>query len=323
MRQIRKILKACIFIVLCLPMVSHSMNLTFRQSPDLEFTSEHIYINQHKIVITYTLTNLSSHPLNETLVFSQPEYLSPQDLNLEFTVDNKNINYKLRQKSISATGFDVTDVISSLGLPADPVLAIQHIDSSNNIQSIRRKLSQFQLLNSEDLPNWITKSYVYWEQRLSGNQSITVKQSFSPEIKQKIMKANHPNLLLTIPTNLANLILKPVVSKHNRFKKVKQEINDALPELLSYCPSNRDYKHIQKHLKNSDILHGSIINYKFMPESYWANSVKNFTIEIDTNNKQYPMLCWNSPVSYNGSKLVFTATDFVPFKDLSILLLRN
>jgi hypothetical protein len=326
MNYLRSTLQATMLLLL-FPLNStahiYTGGLHYMRSPDLVIEHQDVTISVDQITVSYQLHNTSSMDLIETMVFPAP---------VQISIDNQVINYNSSQRAISTDGRDVTNILKSLGLAFDPITAMHSIDASPNRDTIRNKLIGAKLLDKDESPQWFVQSFYYWQQVFPAGASITINQSYKPQVNTNIVQVKGKTGYLNIPGNLLkklyNLTIKWRLEDQITAANLQAQLEKYNPHITQYCPSLADYQTILGPMSRPESEISSIetkeLNYNYLADDIWATPIARFSLKILSQDDIHPILCWNGEFKKQGKNtLVFEATNYVPLHNLKVLYVEK
>ena len=303
-----------------------SGGLHFMKSPSIRIKRQDINLSLDKIKVSYVFQNTSAIEKIETLVFPMPsnlkqkndKYIKEKLNQVAIYVNNQPIELRLLEIPISYSSRDISRILTSFGLPMNPIAAMHQIDQSPNMDSIRRNLIKLDLLDpNHDTPKWFNKSFYYFQQLFPAHLDIQIKQSYKPTVN--ILK--NPSNYTTFFKNKQNMV-KKWYNKINFLKNKPAKIDNYDSYIKGFCPSPSAYKQLAIALKNKKLITREI-NFNLMQNNNWEGPIEHFTIKIHHPNNMQPMLCWESPFTRNSpNSVLFEAKNYVPLQNISLLLVE-
>lgn len=295
------------------PAQFYTGSLHFMRAPELVIERQDVTLAPNQVNVAYVLHNISNHEITETLVLPIPANI---------TINDQAVVYKISQRAISNNGQDISNLLKNLGIPFDPVTAMHSIDNSANRDSILQKLISFKLLDPKDeTPEWISKSYYYWQQSFPANAYVTIKQNYKPIITQKTAKVN--SNLIYMPYNL----VKKLVNVAINWSLDEQMTSNNLQANLQ-CSNIKQF-HTTIGAQDTitvkkDVLQFNELNYDCSQESIWSTPIEHFSLKIISPENMHSMLCWNGDFKLHGKNtLVFEADNYVPLHNINVLYVEK
>jgi hypothetical protein len=294
------------------------------RSPDVILSSQNITIGPEKVKVISEYTNNSERDIVETFVFTNP---------LNISVNAQPIQTQLLQHAINPEGRDISPHLTALGLPFDPVAAMHTIDASSNRDSIISRLLNLHLIDpKENIPNWTVKAYYYWQYTFPAQSNITIEHNYKPHIATRGVKLNTMASLLKAPINVmkkaVNMAVHWTLEDTVAASNLQAQLEKYIKNIDAYCPGNSDYQAIalaHRLNKNSKSqIETRALSFKYNSDDLWAKPLDKFTLNIDSTDNLYPVLCWHDKLQRDThNSLHFSAENYVPMQDISVLYIEK
>lgn len=306
---------------------TYSGGLHFMQSADLILERQDVILTLDKVTVTYLLTNNSNRDIHETVVFPIPLKNDDNFKQFNVVVNNKPIQYQILQRAISNSGRDITAILKNLGLPFNPIAAMQSIDTSQNRDSITAKLRTQNLIDKkEDTTQWFVKTFYHWQQVFPAKSTTKIEQSYKPTVVSNNVKLKGLSSVFTWPVRLIKRVANVAIHWTLEDKVAAQELQAQLekynPQIKQYCPRIEDYQELLIPTKNVNTKRNKEmkeLNFGYANLDTWAAPIHRFSLRIEIPKNMQPMLCWHSDFKKQDDFLIFTAENYVPVQNVSVL----
>lgn len=319
------------FISLGLLLVTNSASATYNLSslhgalePALILEKQEVIISLDQISTTYTLYNSTPQEIAQTFILP---------IAMQVTVNGHEIPIQPSLRAISNQGQDISKQLKSLGIPFDPITAMQSIDSSPNRESIRNQLISLKLLDQgEEIPRWTLKSHYFWRQQFAAQEKTVITQAYKPTITDKTLKLKANSGLIHAPGNaikkLYNLTVNWSLQDQINAKNLQTMLEKANPEIVKYCPNLQDYQIVLNNDKptliTSSTLEAKELSFPYLFDEIVCTSANKFSLKIQVPENMHAMLCWNDEFKRTSKgSLSFDAEHYVPLQNVSVLFLSK
>jgi hypothetical protein len=300
-----------------------SGGLAFTRSNEVALRSERLRISPDAVSVRYEFVNRTSKPVVLTIAFALPDIdLSVHDaysipyrdrenfLGFETKIGGKPAEFSMHQSAVLGDK-DVSDALHNAGVPLLPAGAEQ--DTISNLpEPARQRLVQQNLLQengSDDLGQsryaaaWTVKTAAVRTQTFEPNRSVIVEHRYRP----------------SLGTSLDTILRKGLRLDKNLAAEVQRYRKD-------YCVSEDFLAKVDELADNAAAHHAKIqerrISYVLKTGANWAGPIKDFKLTVD---KQRPdrlvSFCADAIKVISPTILEFTANNFIPDKDMKILML--
>lgn len=297
--------------------------LVFTRSDAIEMTEERLYISPKQVKVDYTFHNTVETEFDTYVAFPMPDIQGSPAANIDagdtssdnflgFTVmqDGKAIKPSLQQR-VFVANIDMTEVVTAAGIPLNPMnfesrKAIGGLPQATIDDWLERGLIMADIFQDstaekkEYAPLWTLKSTYYWKTSFPPGRDVNVSHSYRPSVGGTV----------------ATTYLEDNEPKGPRFEEYQKKycIDDAFVKLAR--KSNEDMAAGQSYLVEN------WISYILTTGSNWYGPIKKFTLIVDKGEQDnFVSFCGEGVKKTGPTTFEMTATDFVPEKDLDILLL--
>jgi hypothetical protein len=303
------------------------------RSPNLIISSQDIALSIDQVKVTYTYSNTSDQSINQTMVFALPPKSDDNFKHFSVLVNQQPVQFQTMQRAISLDGYDITRELKAMGVPFNPISAIQFIDASPNRASISSKLRQLNLIDKrEDTPRWIVKSYYYWQQDFPAKSNVTIEQTYKPAVLSKQIKFNNITAWLKLPIKalkkIYNVATTFSLEDESSILNLKDQFEKYNPQIQTYCPSKDDYRLLFNSYKAQTNRKSQIelkeLHFAYNVDDLWANPVNNFSLTVESPRNMHPLICWSGGTKQQHNNTVrFTAENYVPLNNINIMFVEK
>jgi len=293
-------------------------------SPAIILSNQNISISSEKIKVVSEYINQSDQDVSQTFVFTTP---------LNISVDTQPVQPQLLQHALNSDGRDVSAQLQSLGLPFDPVAAMQIIDASSNRDTMISKLLALRLIDpKENIPSWIAQTYYYWQYTFQAGQKTIVEYNYKPNIAVKSVKLNNVASMLKAPINVmkkaVNMAVHWTLEDNVAANNLQEQLEKYIANIDAYCLGTEDYQAIAlSHRLNKDqkpLIETRALTFKYNSDDLWAKPLDKFTLSIDSSDNMYPVLCWHDKLQREvNNSIYFSAENYVPMQYISVLYIEK
>ena len=300
-----------------------SGGLAFTRSNEVALQSERLRISPDAISVRYEFVNQTSKPVTLTIAFALPDIdLSVHDaysipygdrenfLGFKTRIGGKPADFSMHQSAVLGHK-DVSDVLRGAGVPLLPAGPEQD-PISNLPEPARQRLVQQNLLQengSDDLGRpryaaaWTVKTAAVRTQTFEPNRSVIVEHRYRP----------------SLGTSLDTILRKGLRQDKNLASEVERYRKD-------YCISDDFLAKVDKLADNAAVHHAKLqerrISYVLKTGANWAGPIKNFKLTVDKERgDRLVSFCAEGIKVVSPTVVEFTADDFIPDKDMKILIL--
>jgi len=288
---------------------------------EITIESEDITISPHEVRADYVYRNTGDRPLTTYLLFPLPDLEGPfvnvdagnpsseNFLRYAAQQDGKKVKLNLQRRVYSGE-IDMTDVVSAAKVPLNPFAeatraAIAKLPQQTIDDWIVRGLiiedNNGEVGGGPKLyaAAWTLKSAYWWKVTFPAGQDVRISHSYVP----------------SIGSTVALPFLEDSQPKGEGYGAYKRK----------FCLDDDLVKAAQKALADPSDDSGfyeNFISYSLTAGNLWPVSVRKFTLTVDKGEEtNYVSFCGIDVRKIGPTTLQMTATDFVPDRDLDILLL--
>ena len=295
--------------------------LVFTRTDAVTIESEDLFISSKTVRVNYVFRNITERDVESIVAFPMPdinfdqyrEVALPQvgpDNFLGFSVnaDGAEIMPELQQRAIVA-GLDVTADILAAGLSANPhtndgFKAVGDLPDRVKADWVSRGILQEFTYDdgsgwkTEYYPAWTLRSTYWWRMRFPAGQSLNVTHAYSPSVGGT--------------TGLSFFYDGKFGGDHYPAVKEKYCIDSGFERAIAKTADQSGYAPFQERW----------ISYVLTTGANWATSIGHFTLTIDKGDtRNLVSFCGSGVKKVGPTTFQLTYTDFVPQKDVDILLL--
>lgn len=297
--------------------------LAFVQSEHVSMAEEQLFISSEEIRVDYVFANESDQDVTSIVAFPMPDIVgSPfgmyaindmeADNFLDFSVtqDGKPIQPTLQQRII-ATGIDMTDEVTSRGVPLLPYStttseALAKLPDDVKADWISRGLifadryDDGEGMTEHLMPLWTLKSVYWWKTTFPAKSEIRVQHRYKPSVGGTVavtyLEDGKPQ-----GERYADYVKRYCIDEN--MVKIAQKSDAAMKAGKPHYVENW-------------------ISYVLSTGANWQGPIKRFKLTVDKGDEKNVISFCGTGVKKTGpTTFEMTAEDFVPEKDLEILLL--
>jgi len=296
--------------------------LVFTKSADVSLESEDLTITPDLVVVRYRFVNQAPNPVTLTVAFPLPDidlsegdnYAIPSNdpanfLGFETKVDGKPISFTVRQTAFLGTK-DITAALRGAGVPLLPIGA-QQTRLSDLPQATRDQLIGQGLLLQNGTDDHGRQLY---EGAWTVKTAAVRQQTFPPNRPVIVEHRYHTSLGVSFDTVLRKGLRqnKAMAAEIERYRK-------------NYCVGDTFLAGLDKLAgsaeANSAKLQERRISYILKTGANWAGPIKDFKLTVDKQKAdRLVSFCADNIKSVSPTAVEVTAKDFMPDKDLKILI---
>ncbi len=296
--------------------------LVFTRSADISLESEDLAITPDIVMVRYRFLNQTPKPVTLTVAFPVPDIdLSEGDnlaipgndptnfLGFETKVDGKPISFTIHQTAFLGSK-DISAVLQSAGVPLLPI-GPQQTRLSDLPQATRDKLIGQGLLLQNGTDD---RGRQLYEAAWTVKTAAVRQQTFAPNRPIMVEHRYHTSLGVSFDTVLRKGLRqnKAMAAEIERYRK-------------DYCVNDAFLANLDKlagaGTANSAKLQERRISYVLKTGANWAGPIKEFRLTVDKQKAdRLVSFCADQLKSISPTVVEFTARDFMPDKDLKILI---
>lgn len=275
---------------------------------DIRMQTEVLTISPGEIQVDYTFKNVGEKDQTVLVAFPLPDVDMDElgDVGVEavtgapvnfvdfqVTVDGKPVAFETEQKAF-AVGLDVTDTLKADGVPLNPLLegvgnVLLALPADRRADYRTRGIAEW---DGPDfaLPRWLLKTTFWWKQTFPAGKTVSVSHTY-----------------------------KPVVGSSFYYPQY------AGDEFADYCIDEGTSEAAAKALAESghEMMYTHRLSYILQTARNWSGEIGEFRLVIDKRDPYWLIsLCLDGIKKTGPTTFEWTATNFVPEKDLKILFLE-
>ncbi|MDR3375615.1 MAG: DUF4424 family protein [Ancalomicrobiaceae bacterium] len=271
---------------------SIDIDYVFKNDTDADITT----------LVAFPLPKLSGN--DEDFTVQLPKENDPIDfIGFSIEVDGKKVSPQVEQRA-SVVGIDITDRLKADGIPVNPFSHTGAREQFAKLPADKRAFYESHGLAfwSEGQPggvSWDVSTTFYWMQTFPAKKEVKVHHSYHPIIGGSFLTESS----VTEATQLARLT-RTYCADTGTINGIKK----ALATLKQKSPDN-------------SILSEQRLDYVLSTGANWGGAIGTFKLTIDKPSADAIMtLCFPGKFQkVSPTRFTYTATDFVPDQDLSIL----
>ena len=280
--------------------------LVFTKST-IEMLSEELFVSSEQIVVKYRfrnntrddVTTLVAFPLPE--VNYQPDDESPRgdwDVDFRSIVDGTVVETSVDTKAM-LRGNDETTTLQRYGIPLNPFAAYESI--SGETDGKKAELRRLALIDDEGNPTWSLQKSFFWQQRFPAHKEITVEHRYRPLVGGTVYTAIGAS----------------------------KESEEQLAFNKKFCVDEGLVNDVKKKTKPGSVTEfynasfsETWIEYILTTGANWSGPIHKFRLLVDKgNDANLVSFCGKGVHKVGPTQFEFIATDFVPKRDLYVLIL--
>ena len=281
---------------------------------DIEIAREDLYISPDLVAIRYVFRNISEEPVRILVAFPLPDIdmadlfevdvgiPSPQAANFvdfQTSVNGEPVAVTVEQRAISQ-GLDQTERLAAHGIPLNPfapetAAALDRLDEET--REAFRKLGIAYAYEPHDplMPFWTLRTVFYWEQEFPPKTETIVEHGYRPVVGAGF------------------------------FGTYLFDTEDPDGFIETYCIDQPTQTGIRKRIAETggDYLIEHRLSYILTTARNWQGPIGDFRLVIDKAGPRWLVsLCLDGLKKIAPTQFEFTATDYVPERDLKVLFLQ-
>lgn len=272
--------------------------------------SEDLYVSADAVRVTYRFRNTGQTPVTTLVAFPLPalDAIVPEEMNIllpnpaspnfvDFTmsVDGKPITPEIDER-VTALGVERTEMLRAMGLPLNPIAdgLYQRLEALPAAE--RDMLNKVGLVYVDDYSvqaAWRLETTFYWEQTFPPGRDVVVEHSYRPVVGHFFFG----DYVLNDAADRATYCIDSAFDKSARAK------------LAAIAGNGNPY------------LAGKRISYILTTANNWSAPIGNFRLVVDKGSPDALVsFCGEGVKKIGPTQFEMTATDFVPEKELQILI---
>lgn len=282
------------------------------QNDRIELLSEDLFLSEAQVRVTYHFRNIGDAPVTALVAFPLPpiDAITPQEMNIilpdpakpnfvdfTVTVDGKPLTPTLYERA-SIFGIDRTEVLRAHGLPLNPLTEglYQRLEGLSREDIV--DLSRQGLVIDDPygaMADWKYEATFFWQQTFPTGREVVVEHSYKPVAGFAFFYDG----LLDDPVYRATYCID------------EDFANGARRRLASIKDSENPY------------LSERRISYILTTATNWAGPIRRFHVAVDKGEPEALVsFCADGVRKTGPTTFEWNATDFIPQKELQILILR-
>lgn len=298
--------------------------LVYTNSDTISMEEEKLYISPKQVRVDYVYRNTGEKPVETYVAFPMPDIGGGPEENIDagdiesdnflgFTVtqDGKAIQPELQQR-VYVGDLDMTDVVREAGVPMNPRSerarqALNALPQATIDAWLVRGLIIPDIYDDgsgtkkQYYPFWTLKSAYYWKTKFPAGQDVSVSHTYRPSVGG------------TVATTYLDENDQPKGERYDEYKR-KYCIDDSFTKLAR--KSNEAMRNGEPY------LYEHWISYVLTTGANWFGPIKKFTLIVDKGEQDnFVSFCGDGVKKTGPTTFEMTKTDFIPEKELDILLL--
>lgn len=299
--------------------------LTFVHTPEVEMTSEALFISAEEIRVDYVFTNTSDKAVSGLVAFPMPDIGGDPYANIaidDFETDNylafsaaqdgKAVAVNLQQRAY-ATQIDVTADLEAQGIPLLPLAkatkeALKKLPEDVAADWIARGLIFIDTYDDDGTgmkdyrtPLWSLKSVYWWRTTFPAGKPVAVRHRYKPSVGGTVGIS----------------FLEDGAAKGERYEDYVKR----------YCIEGDIVRRAQQSEKDMQAgkpyLFENWISYILTTGANWGGPIKDFSLTIDKGAAENLVSFCGEGIKKTGpTTFEMKATDFTPSNEIDILLLK-
>jgi hypothetical protein len=299
--------------------------LTFVRTPDVEMTSEALFISPEEIRVDYVFTNTSDKDVSGLIAFPMPDIggdpyanIAIDDLEtdnyLAFTAsqDGKPVATSLQQRAY-ANAIDVTEDLKAHGIPLLPLAkstqaALKTLPDDVAADWIARGLIFVDTYDNDGdgmkdyrTPLWSLKSVYWWRTTFPAGKEVKVQHRYKPSVGGTVGIS----------------FLEEGKAKGERYQEYVKR----------YCIEDNIVRRAEQADKDMQAgkpyLFENWISYVLTTGANWSGPIKDFSLTIDKGAAENLIsFCGKGVKKIGPTTFEMKAKDFTPENEIDILLLK-
>ncbi len=300
--------------------------LEFAYSNAIEMVSEDLYISLEEIKVDYVFRNNSDKDITTIVAFPMPDIRGNPygDISIPFpdsdnfmgfsvNVNGEEIIPNLEQKAF-ALGLDVSEILYFADIPFLPYgrktmdkLAQIYQSGAKGVALIE-DLKKRAMVEVEDfgesamggnpIPIWTLKSTYWWEMVFPANETIKVSHKYVPAVGG--------TGLVSFMDNMGN-----PTGSYDEF-------------LEKYCMDAPFLNAVKREILKGENFYETYISYILTTAQNWYGMIGTFRLRVDKGSTgNFVSFCGENLTKIAPTIFEFVANDYVPEKDLEVLIVRR
>ncbi len=280
------------------------------RSEAIQLVSEDLFVSTEEVRVTYHFLNTADSPITTVVAFPLPpiDAVVPEEMNIVLpdsgspnfvdfvvTVDGAAVTPSVEER-VTALGIDRTAALRDLGLPLNPIAdglydRLQKLSDDDKAELKRLGLVTIDPYSVE--ATWRLETTFYWEQTFPPGREVVVEHSYKPVVGFSFFG----DYVLDDPGYKAKYC-------------IDEDFDRAARKKLA-AVAGTDFPYLQE----------KRISYILTTANNWSGPIGAFRLTIDKGDPQALVsFCGTGVTKVSPTRFEMTATDFVPEKDLEILI---
>ena len=200
------------------------------------------------------------------------------------------------EKRAYLLGADETSTLERNGIPLNPDEAVNAFEAAS--QETKAQLERRGLFDHNGSPTWTMKTSYYWQQRFPAGQETSVEHRYKPAVGGTVASAIGTSRWAEVRSSYEKYCLD---------RSVMRLVESATTGRSDESPFNETW-----------------ISYILTTGANWAAPIRNFHLVVDKGHSDNLVsFCADRVRQITPTEFEFTATNFVPNKDLDVLILAR
>ncbi len=276
----------------------------------IQLVSEDLFVSADDVRVTYHFINTADSPITTIVAFPLPpiDAVVPEEMNIVLpdsgspnfvdfavSVDGAAVTPSIEER-VTALGIDQTAVLRDLGLPLNPIAdglydRLQKLSDDDKAELKRLGLVTIDPYSAE--ATWKLETTFYWEQTFPPGREVVVEHSYKPVVGFGFFG----DYVLDDPGYRASYCIDGAFDRAARKKLA--------------AVAGTDFPYLQE----------KRISYILTTANNWSGPIGTFRLTVDKGDPQALVsFCGTGVTKVSPTRFEMTATDFVPDKDLDILI---
>jgi len=280
------------------------------RSEEIRLVSEDLFVSADAVRVTYHFLNTADSPITTIVAFPLPpiDAVVPEEMNIVLpdggsrnfvdfavTVDGTAVTPSIEERA-TALGIDRTAVLRGLGLPLNPIADGLYDRLENLSVDDKAELNRLGLVTIDSYSvqaTWKLETTFYWEQTFPPGREVVVEHSYKPVVGFSFFG----DYVLDDPGYKAKYC-------------IDDDFDHAARKKLA-AVAGTDFPYLQE----------KRISYILTTANNWSGPIGRFRLTVDKGDLQALVsFCGTGVTKVSPTRFEMTATDFIPEKDLDILI---
>jgi Domain of unknown function (DUF4424) len=276
----------------------------------IQLVSEDLFVSADEVRVTYHFLNTADSPITTVVAFPLPpiDAVVPEEMNIVLpdsgspnfvdfvvTVDRAAVTPSVEER-VTALGIDRTAALRDLGLPLNPIADGLYDRLQTLSANDKTELKRLGLVTTDPYSveaTWKLETTFYWEQTFPPGREVVVEHSYKPVVGFSFFG----DYVLDDPGYRAKYCID------DDFDRAARKKLDAV--------AGTNFPYLQE----------KRISYILTTANNWSGPIGTFRLTVDKGDPQALVsFCGTGVTKVSPTRFEMTATDFVPEKDLEILI---